>query len=106
MKFCPNCGTLMIPKKKENKSLYECNCGYSETGGDTKLSSNTKKTIIEDVVVPTKEAEETLPTCKMICDKCGNTICYYWELQTRASDEPPTRFFKCTKCKNTWRDNG
>jgi len=25
-------------------------------------------------------------------------------IQTRAADEPPTRFYRCTKCGHTWRE--
>ncbi|MEM4865380.1 MAG: hypothetical protein QXY09_02690 [Acidilobaceae archaeon] len=25
-------------------------------------------------------------------------------MQTRAADEPPTRFYRCTKCGYTWRE--
>ena len=36
--------------------------------------------------------------------KCGGKEAYYWLIQTRSADEPPTQFFKCVKCKHTWRD--
>ena len=29
---------------------------------------------------------------------------YFWMMQTRGSDEPETKFYKCEKCKHVWRD--
>jgi len=105
MKFCPECKSLMLPKKNEKgDAVYDCKCGYSEVGGDTKFTTESKAKEVKDIELPTTDADERLPDCDAKCDKCGNDRAYYWEIQTRASDEPPTRFFKCTKCKFTWRD--
>ena len=38
------------------------------------------------------------------CPKCGKRKVISWMEQTRASDEPPTRFYKCTYCNHTWRE--
>ena len=46
----------------------------------------------------------TMPRVKVECRKCKNGEAYYWMLQTRAGDEPATKFFRCTKCKYTWRE--
>jgi len=41
-KFCPKCGTVMVPQKKGDGYVYKCpNCGYEEaskTGSGYKLS--------------------------------------------------------------------
>jgi DNA-directed RNA polymerase subunit M len=50
------------------------------------------------------ENVEINPKIKTRCEKCGNTVAYYWTQQTRGADEPETRFFKCTKCSYTWRE--
>ena len=47
---------------------------------------------------------EINPKIKAKCEKCANTIAYYWTQQTRGADEPETRFFKCSKCNYTWRE--
>jgi DNA-directed RNA polymerase subunit M len=103
MKFCPKCGTLMLPKKEAEGAKYSCACGYSEIAGDTKITSATKEKIIEEVKTPSED-DVTLPTCEMTCEECGHTTCFFWDIQTRASDEPPTRFYRCVKCKYTWRE--
>ncbi len=38
------------------------------------------------------------------CPKCGQKKVISWTEQTRASDEPPTRFYKCLNCGYTWRE--
>ncbi|RLG87398.1 MAG: transcription factor S, partial [Thermoprotei archaeon] len=38
------------------------------------------------------------------CPRCGYDEVYYWEVQTRAADEPTTRFFKCARCGYVWRE--
>ncbi len=38
------------------------------------------------------------------CPKCGKKKVISWMEQTRASDEPPTRFYKCINCNHTWRE--
>ena len=50
------------------------------------------------------EEKEVLPLVSAECTKCGHSMAYHWEIQTRAADEPATRFFKCEKCKHTWRE--
>lgn len=37
------------------------------------------------------------------CGQCGNWGAYYYQRQTRKSDEPPTTFYQCTKCKRKWK---
>lgn len=104
MKFCPKCKSILIPKKENNKSFYKCNCGFTE-----EINNNaelTKKELLkEKKEISTIDKEvEINPIIKEECPKCGNNQAYYWEVQTRASDEPATKFLKCTKCKHIWRD--
>lgn len=104
MKFCPECKSIIIPKKVDGKNIIKCACGYEEKDAeDLKFASKGKNTEIKDAEVMSN-SDEQLPTTKSKCEKCANEEAYYWEIQTRASDEPPTRFYRCTKCKYTWRD--
>ena len=45
-----------------------------------------------------------MPVVAEVCTKCGNKTAYFWTAQTRSADEAETKFFKCTKCKHTWRE--
>lgn len=94
--FCKKCGSIMLPKS--GKGL-ECSCGYSESG-NVKLKESGKNHDMLGIA----EDKEILPLTDAICEKCGHTQAYTWEVQTRASDEPATRFYKCEKCKHTWRE--
>lgn len=106
MKFCPKCGSIMIPDKK--RGLLVCRrCGYEEsleeeTAKRYQLKKEVKHSPKEELVVIEQDVA-TLPKIKITCPKCGNGEAYWWELQTRAGDEPSTIFYKCTKCGHVWR---
>ena len=51
-----------------------------------------------------EEDTESHPLSDAECPKCGHNKAYFWLQQTRAGDEPETKFMKCEKCKHTWRD--
>ncbi len=103
MKFCPKCGTILMPKKEKNKIYFSCRCGYIENPEKVeKVIQIIKKE--KEIETLEKEIEVHPLTTDTECPKCGNTTAYYWEVQTRASDEPATKFLKCEKCKHIWRD--
>ncbi|RNJ75009.1 MAG: transcription factor S [Nitrosopumilus sp. B06] len=103
MKFCPKCD---IKLKKEGSSLQCPKCGHTEGKGVMKP----KKPVQEQApsnefnVFEGNEGNETLSTIKIICEKCGNGEAVWWMLQTRSADEPTTQFYRCIKCKHTWRN--
>src|SRR3989338_2019843 len=103
MMFCPKCGSILGPKKVGGKTVMGCSCGYI----NRKPEKLEIKEFIKDKeeIVPVEEEVEVHPlTDDAECPKCGHTKAYYWEVQTRASDEPATKFLKCEKCKHIWRD--
>lgn len=107
MKFCKKCGAMMLPKKDAKKQPYwHCgSCGWSDKKTEVDAKITTKVEQKEQVVVVDSSQEEsTLPSCEAECPKCNYGEAYYWIQQTRASDEPETKFLKCVKCKHTWRD--
>ena len=100
MEFCPKCGAVLIQKRK-NAGCPRCNYS-SKDKVELKTSEkiNEKKEI---AVVSTKEGS-THPIVNEKCRKCGHDKAYFWTIQTRAGDEAETKFFKCVKCENTWRE--
>ena len=101
--FCPECGSILKPKVKAGKKVLYCSCGYSKVPeGET--SAELKETVSIGKKVEVVEETEILPKVKIKCEKCDNNIAYYWSQQTRGADEPETRFFRCTKCRHTWRE--
>ncbi|HLC84353.1 MAG TPA: transcription factor S [Candidatus Nanoarchaeia archaeon] len=103
--FCPKCGSLLMPKTIGAKKVIACSCGYKSQ--DTKSLAVSEKKVVKDrdvEVVHDKGDADSLPLTKEECPKCHHGMAYYWLTQTRAGDEPETRFFRCQKCKHTWRE--
>lgn len=99
MEFCPKCGAVLVQKRKN----YGCpRCDYS-TKEKIKIKTSEKIEEKNKIAVIKKEMN-TLPIVVEKCKKCGNDKAYFWTSQTRAGDEAETKFFKCTKCGNTWRE--
>jgi DNA-directed RNA polymerase subunit M len=97
----------MIPKKEGSKTVNfcpKCNFKVKEENPDKKvIKEQIKKgpSFKFDVV---EKDSESYPLTEIKCEECGHEKAYTWEVQTRAADEPATKFFKCEKCKHVWRD--
>lgn len=93
--------------REGGKSYWKCpKCGYVEEV--TTKASMVERTVIEhkpdEKPIVVSKISETLPKVKVTCPRCGNNEAYFWVQQTRAADEPPTRFYRCTRCGYTWRE--
>ena len=102
MIFCPKCGGLLIPKKQGNKKIIVCSKCNFKSKKNEKIEIKEKIEKQKKVEIIEKESQ-AYPLVDAKCPKCGHNKAYFWEVQTRASDEPATQFFKCEKCKHTWR---
>lgn len=100
MEFCPKCGAVLVQKRK-NLGCPRCN--YSSKS-NAKLATSEKIEERSEIPVIKKAVGETLPIVNEKCKKCGHEKAYFWTVQTRASDESETKFFKCVKCGETRRD--
>jgi DNA-directed RNA polymerase subunit M len=99
MKFCPKCGSILMPK---NNKFICPRCNYKTTEKEEavmreKIESQKAVDIIEKEI-------ETLPLTEAECPKCRHKKAFFWTIQTRAADEPETRFYKCEKCRHVWRE--
>ena len=99
MQFCPNCGCVMT-KDGDNSKCQRCN---HHSKGNVKIETSENIKLKSGVVVINEEDSNFLPVTNAECPKCNNKEAYFWTLQTRSSDESETKFFRCTKCKHTWR---
>ncbi len=103
MKFCPKCEVKL---KKSISGLQCSKCGYTE--GEkikpVKKITNEEEPDFSLLAFEGSEGEETNSTIKIDCAKCGHDEAVWWMFQTRSADEPTTRFYRCQKCKYTWRD--
>jgi transcription factor S len=96
MQFCPKCGSVIIGKACAR-------CDY-KTEEEVRLETSQKITLKKEVAVVTDGENEINPIVEIICPKCQNKEAFFWTKQTRAGDEAETKFYKCTKCKHTWRE--
>ncbi len=99
----------MQPRKKDGKVELICrNCGRTEKmekNNNFKISEKIEHDAVkDDIPVIDSKNKVKLPTTKIECPKCGNDEAEWWTRQTRSSDEPETRFYRCTKCGYTWRE--
>lgn len=100
--FCEKCGSVLVIKEKGGKKVFFCkSCG---TEYEVKEEVKIRSKISEKPRILEKPEEEIQQKVEAICPKCGNKEAYFWIVQTRAADEPPTRFYRCTKCGYTWRE--
>lgn len=102
MQFCNKCGTILVPEKEGRKTELVCkSCGT--------VAKKKEDVMLREKVEAPKRLEvvdkkvDVLPKVKEVCPKCKHGEAFYWTVQTRASDEAETRFFKCIKCQHTWR---
>jgi len=101
--FCPKCGSVLLPKREGSKKVLVCSCGYK--GSNIEKTKLTEKVTKKEKEVEVIEKEiNVLPKTKVRCEKCEHDTAFYWTVQTRAGDEPETKFMRCAKCKYTWRD--
>lgn len=56
------------------------------------------------IIVKKEDKISVLLKVKNNCLKCGHNEAETWQLQMRSADEPSTHFFRCLKCKYTWRE--
>ncbi len=104
IEFCDKCASIMVPVKKGSNTYLKCRrCGAEKKKEvkALKITESQKKT--SGVIILEKDTTP-LPMVEMKCEKCNNAHAYFWLQQTRSADEPPTQFFRCTKCKYTWRE--
>lgn len=111
MEFCPKDGTLMLPSKG-GKTAVCPKCGARVKAEKTDVVL--KETIAHEKTKlkrRTKEIIETEATVDAECPKCGNGKAFWWVAQVSSGlagmdDLPDTEFFRCIKCRHTWRKSG
>ena len=108
MEFCEKCDAMMVPFTKEDGTrVLKCrSCEHTkEIEGKLKVSQNIEKGPRDKIIV-VEDDSIPMPVTKASCPKCSNNDAYYWTVQTIRGDEGATEFYRCTKCKHTWRNYG
>lgn len=109
MKFCERCGNLMLVEKRRKNTFLVCRkCHKVAKGkGEKVLISESVTDKKKEIVVMGKdEGVAELPKTHILCPKCENNEAFWWMQQTRTADEPPTLFYRCSKCAYSWRSYG
>ena len=115
MKFCEDddCGGMLVSEKKNGDSVMKCrNCGkiHDADGESLKFSEEKEEDPMDRLNVSSSDDKETIrATTKKVCPNCSENEDdekehEWWMEQTRASDEPPTRFYECTECGNVHKE--
>ncbi|MFQ5979329.1 MAG: transcription factor S [Candidatus Heimdallarchaeota archaeon] len=106
--FCNKCGTLLESKREEDgtNTVFCPSCGGTVDPKKQNLvmTSKIEHELEKEKTVIIEEDLQSMPIMAQECPKCGNNRVYYWQLQTRRSDEGATTFYRCTKCDHTWRE--
>jgi DNA-directed RNA polymerase subunit M len=105
LRFCPKCGSRLVPVKKAKSIVLSCpSCEYETRKPERSIQP--VKTEKENIIVIGREEQKirTLPKMKVECPKCGHMEAFYWLVQTRGADESSTQFFRCASCGATWRE--
>jgi DNA-directed RNA polymerase subunit M len=72
---------------------------------DEKSIEKKKEALEKNLIIVKKDDKiSVLLKVKETCPKCDNNEAETWQMQTRSADEPSTHFFRCLKCKFTWRE--
>lgn len=109
MEFCQKCGNIMIVQKKGEKAYLCCHkCKKEKPVKKEKVVIAAAMPAKKKEIVIMQKGDEAidLPKTRTMCPKCEGTEAYWWMQQTRSADEPPTLFYRCTKCNYSWRSYG
>lgn len=104
IEFCPKCGSITVPVKKGKRTYLKCRgCNY-EKKQDVRALKITESIKKKRAVAVLEKDITPLPLMEKTCPRCEHERSHWWLQQTRSADEPPTQFFRCEKCKYTWRE--
>jgi transcription factor S len=104
IEFCQKCGSILVPLKKGKSTYLKCRSCGTERKRDVKLLKIVEEVHHRKGVTILEKDTTPLPLTEKMCPKCEHPRSHWWLQQTRSADEPPTQFFRCEKCKHTWRE--
>ena len=102
LKFCPKCGDLLIPEKKDKDFVATCGkCGFSRKVKPLKEkeSMEPKKKLGEGII----KNENPWANYHNKCPKCGYGKAQVIDMGIFYSDEDNLIMLKCGKCRYSER---
>ncbi len=106
MKFCDACGNILVVKNSGGNNFLLCRtCNKQYPLDENMKIEDTNKSESEEISVIGDNENTEFPITKVLCPQCEKETEAFWAMQqTRASDEPPTRFYRCRECNHVWRE--
>lgn len=105
MKFCNECGGLLVPEKGEKYSVCR-SCKRKFFIEQDVVIVGKRNDSEKEIKIFDEEQSDFRTTNTVACPKCGNHKAEWTIRQMRGGDEAPTEFYRCLSCKWVWRVNG
>ncbi|CAM9352481.1 unnamed protein product [Choristocarpus tenellus] len=108
MLFCPTCGNLlMVESGPLGRTRFCCQtCPYihpMERGSKITRKVVLKRKAVDDILGG-EDAWANVDKTETTCPFCNHKEAYFFMAQLRSADEPMTCFYKCTACKQRWKE--
>jgi len=105
MKFCSECGGLIVPVIGEKYSVCR-SCKRKYATEEEAVIVDKRDSEQKDIKILDEEQSDFRTTTSVTCPKCGEHKAEWTIRQMRGGDEAPTEFYRCLSCKWVWRVNG
>ncbi|KAJ6794361.1 DNA-directed RNA polymerase III subunit RPC10-like isoform X3 [Iris pallida] len=110
MEFCPSCGMLLHLEAANSghKARFCCpTCPYVCTIETEITRKHVLKKKEADRVLTWEEEMKGATKGQATCPQCGHKEAFFYQLQIRSADEPPTSFYTCCdeRCRYNWRED-
>ena len=105
MEFCDDCGSMMKTEEVDGAEMWVCSAGHKKPRDETASYVVTEDQEATEIIESSGQEGAGLPKTSSNCPKCENDEAYWYLQQIRSADESETRFFVCTECEHTWRED-
>lgn len=109
--FCPYCcNCLTISKAAQDpdgRNAFTCRtCPYQFVLDQPYYERTYMKKKQKDDILGEGQSDLPINEVPGGCpnENCNSKQAYFYQLQTRSADEPPTSFYKCVECSKQWRE--
>ena len=106
MKLCPLCGNMLLIEAHDSYRFFCHTCPYVHTIREPFAHTERLQRKELSDILGGPEAWKNAQKTAAHCDRCGNDMAFFKQMQTRSADEPMTIFFQCTNfdCSFRWKE--